>query len=116
MSGLVVSRFGEKASFNANLLGGIIVLLPTLLLPTHALKQRQEEKIRVVKKLQLEGESNGTSLPDEKVFDRQMISKPYLERYVFLPSVFIQQQVICEEEWMTDFSKKVSKVMRDMKA
>ena len=56
MSGLVVARFGEKASFNANLIGGILGLLPTLLLPTHSLKQRQAEKIRVARKMEDEGD------------------------------------------------------------
>ena len=60
VAGLIVARFGEKASFNSNMMGGILVLLPTLLLPTDALKQRQAEKLRLARKL--EDQENGLDI------------------------------------------------------
>ena len=71
VAGLVVARFGEKASFNANLIGGVLVLLPTLLLPTHALKQRQVEKVRIARKLEGEGGSLDESYADPQKKDCQ---------------------------------------------
>ena len=46
VAGLIVANFGEMASFNANLLGGILQFLPVLLLPTDALKAKKMQKLR----------------------------------------------------------------------
>ena len=62
--------------------GSIIVLLPTLLLPTHALKQRQEEKFRVAKKLESERDGLEIGQKDLERSDSQEDAKLHLPRYI----------------------------------
>lgn len=41
LSGVIISKFGKMAPFNANLIAGVAEVLPTLLLPTNSLKAKK---------------------------------------------------------------------------
>jgi hypothetical protein len=60
LSGIIMAKLGPSASFDANLVGGVLALLPTVLLPTQALEAK---KLR--KRLEAEGGLHGDteSLP-----------------------------------------------------
>ena len=38
LSGVITSKLGSAASFDANLIGGVLALLPTVLLPTQVMR------------------------------------------------------------------------------
>ena len=72
-SGIIVSQLGEKAAFNANLIGGILLFLPTVLLPTNALKERKLQKLGLGK----EGGSSAHDSAEPLLMDVQIDPKFY---------------------------------------
>ena len=46
MGGMLVSRYGTHAAFVANLIGGLLGIAPTALLPTHELKESEGTRQR----------------------------------------------------------------------
>ena len=46
LGGMLVSRYGTHAAFVANLIGGLLGIVPTALLPTHELKESEGRRQR----------------------------------------------------------------------